>query len=112
MLSQSVQACTWTIIRTYLNIPREPRCCAKSLRSRREAQGIAVAIAKPINAERRLLARNLQGRGVCGATLRRSSLIWNNQTSLLASCAASANPAVVAARNVETGSICDPKDFA
>src|SRR5690606_2963024 len=31
-------------VRTYLIIPREPRCCAPGPRSRREVQGIAVAI--------------------------------------------------------------------
>jgi hypothetical protein len=55
-------------------------------------QGIAVAIPKPINAERGLGARNPQGQGICGTSLRRSSFIWNNQTSLLASCAAPQMP--------------------
>jgi hypothetical protein len=78
--------------RTYLIIPREPRCCTPDPRSRREVRGIAVAIPKPINAERGPGVRNPQGQGVCGASPRRSSFIWNNQTSLLASCATPQTP--------------------
>ena len=90
--------------RTCLKIPRESRCCTNRSQTRREAQGIAVAIAKPINAGCGRMVRNPQGRGICSASLRRSSLIWNNQTSFLASCAASANAAVATVRNSETGS--------
>ena len=67
-------------------------------------QAIAVAIGKPINAERGPGARNPQGQGVCGASLRRSSFIWNNQTSLLASCAVTVHATVATARNYEIGS--------
>jgi len=45
-------------MRTCLRILREPRCCANPLRSRREAQVIAIAIANPINTERGGFARN------------------------------------------------------
>ena len=74
------------------------------LRARREAQGIAAAIATPINAGCGWLVCNPQGRGVCSASLCRSSLIWSNQTSFLAPCAASANAAVATVRNSEIGS--------
>ena len=46
--------------RTYIIIPREPRCCANRSRSRREAQVIAVAIAKLINAERGIMRQVLK----------------------------------------------------
>jgi len=103
--------------RTYLKIPHEPRCSVPGPRSRREAplrqvplaqrgeaQGIAVAITKPINAECGPGTRNPQGQGVCGASRRHSSCIWNNQTSLLVPCAAATNATVAAVRNLEIGS--------
>jgi len=103
--------------RTYLIIPHEPRCRVPGPRSRREAplrqvplaqrgeaQGIAVAIAKPINAERGPGTRNPQGQGVCGASQRHSSFIWNNQTSLLVHCPAATIASVAVVRNYEIGS--------
>ena len=65
---------------------------------------IVVAIAKPINAECGLWARNPQGRGVCGAWPRHSSFIWNNQISLLVPSPASTNPTIATAWNGEIGS--------
>ena len=94
----------YVVIRTYLKIPREPRCCANRSQARREAQVIAVAIDKPINAGCGRLVRNPQGRGVCGASRRHSSLIWNNQITFLASCATSAIATVATVRDFEIGS--------
>lgn len=63
--------------RTYLSIPREPRCWSKTCADKAEGE--------PDNADAAVLDRNLQGRDGLRPRLCRSSLIWNHQITLLAS---------------------------
>jgi len=73
--------------------------------SPRTALQCSRSVIKPINAELGPGTRNPRGQGVCGPSRRHSSFIWNNQSSLLVSCAVATNATVAAARNFETGSI-------
>jgi len=54
--------------------------------------GNGYSLAKSCNAEWRALTRNPKGRCCFAAGLRYSSLIWNNQTALLAPCPAAKQP--------------------
>jgi hypothetical protein len=53
-----------------------------------QGAGNGRSLAKPCNAAWRHLPRNPKGRACFCAVLRFSSLIWNNQTTLLVPCPA------------------------